>query len=146
MSALWKSCSRLFSHSTFPLFLPLPSTLDARLSTDFSFQPSRFKFHLSASAFQPFSFSESQPSRFKFRFFFSLVCLPDIGSRMIAMTSKQKSTKARIATKMRPDSYQVDAKCFWRRQRNTDLDMSGDLLLAGLDDLRKESNARGDSR
>ena len=35
---------------------------------------------------------------------------------------------------------------FWRRPQNADLDRAGELLLANLENIRKEAKSRGDSR
>jgi hypothetical protein len=65
---------------------------------------------------------------------------------MIAISTKLKNPKNRCMMKQRPASNADDKPLFWRRQRNAELDRSGDILLASLEDIRKEANSRGDSR
>jgi hypothetical protein len=65
---------------------------------------------------------------------------------MIAISTKQKPKKAHRAMNPRPVSNPEEMTFFWRRRRSADLDRSGDFLLASLDEIRKESFSRGDSR
>lgn len=65
---------------------------------------------------------------------------------MIAISTKLKNPKIRRTMKQRPALKPDDVPLFWRRQRNAELDRSGDILLASLEDIRKEANSRGDSR